>query len=60
MRASTNVLLIRNCRHALGELASSRRTLHMLQRAAGGRRGRRLECLSSYQISDSVSRCKFT
>ena len=42
--ASNNkVLRTRNCTHALGEPAGSRRTL--LQRAASGRHGRRLESI---------------
>ena len=43
-KTSTTVLWIRNCSHALGELAGSRRMqLHMQQRAAHGRHGHRLE-----------------
>jgi len=42
---STNVLWIRNCRHALGRLAGSRRTLlYMQQRWAGGYHGCQKVC----------------
>jgi len=59
--ASTNVLWIRNCRHALGGLADSRWTLlHMQQRSAGGRRGRYFQSMTSHQKSHSVNRCAFT
>jgi len=49
------LLWIRNCRHALDGLALSRRTL-MQQRAAGGRHGRHLESMTSYQKFDLISR----
>jgi len=42
------------------QLADSRRTLFMQQRAAGGRNGRHLESMTSYQQSDSVNRGVFT
>jgi len=43
--------------HALGELADSRRTLLQRAAGAGGRHGRHLERMASYQ---KFNRCVFT
>jgi len=55
---TVNVLWIRHCRHALGELAGSRRRtlcrrtlLHMQQPAAEGRHGRHRESFSHLRNS---------
>jgi len=57
---STNVIWIKNCRHALSRLAGSRQTLqHKQQRAEGGRHCRHHESMT-YQKSSNINRCIFT
>jgi len=48
-----NVLFFKNC----GYVHARRAVLDMHQRAEGGRRGRHLESMSSYDKSGSVNRC---
>ena len=68
-RTSMNVLWIRNCsaysepkivtcvRRASGQPADTAVALHMQQRVAGGRHGRHLDSMTSYQIRLLQSMC---